>query len=59
MSIKQEEIDLFREKYLTLKSSLNEKGRRLWAAVEAQSYGRGGITLVPLATIKNGLHRQL
>ena len=50
MSIKQEEIDLFREKYLTLKSCLNEKGRRLWAAVEAQSYGRGGITLVCKAT---------
>lgn len=30
--------------------SLHEKGRRLWAATEAQAYGRGGITVLQRAT---------
>jgi len=50
MAVKQEEIDIVKEKYLAIKSCLNEKGRRLWAATEAKSYGRGGVVLVCKAT---------
>ncbi len=50
MAVNEEEIILLKEKYLAIKSCLNEKGRRLWAAVEARSYGRGGIFLVCKAT---------
>jgi hypothetical protein len=50
MSITLEDIELIKQKYLAINSCLNEKGRRLWAAVEAQSYGRGGIALVCKAT---------
>jgi hypothetical protein len=38
------------EKYVALSGSLNEKGRRLWAATEARSIGRGGIEAVHNAT---------
>ena len=37
-------------KYLALKPLLNERTRRLWAAVEARSLGRGGIIRVAEAT---------
>lgn len=37
-------------KYITLKPLLDERARRLWAAVEARSLGRGGITRVAEAT---------
>jgi hypothetical protein len=37
-------------KYITLKPLLNERARRLWAAVEARSLGRGGIIRVAEAT---------
>jgi hypothetical protein len=39
-----------REKYVPLKPSLNERTRRLWAATEAQSLGRGGVAAVMAAT---------
>lgn len=38
------------KKYTAIKFCLNEKGRRLWAAAEARSYGYGGIILVSKAT---------
>src|SRR3954452_2476763 len=37
-------------KYITLKPLLDERSRRLWAAVEARSLGRGGIIRVAEAT---------
>jgi hypothetical protein len=37
-------------KYESLVSDLDERGRRRWAAVEARSLGRGGITAVAQAT---------
>lgn len=43
-------IDIVARKYEAIKDCLNEKGRRLWAASEAISYGRGGINLIHLAT---------
>ena len=38
------------EKYLELRSLLDERTRRLWASVEAKALGRGGQTLVAEAT---------
>src|SRR5436309_6632289 len=37
-------------KYLSLEPLLDERSRRLWAAVEARSLGRGGIIRVAEAT---------
>jgi len=42
-----------RKKYETMSHRLDEKSRRLWAATEAISFGRGGAVLVARAT---GLH---
>ncbi len=39
-----------REKYTVLGPLLNERQCRLWAALEARSLGRGGVTLVAQAT---------
>jgi transposase len=50
MSITERNINELKEKYKTICFCLNEKGRRLWAAIEARSYGRGGVTLVCKAT---------
>lgn len=46
MTNPQSKIDTIFRKYDAIKSCLTEKGRRLWAAAEAISYGRGGISLV-------------
>src|SRR5271170_2047863 len=43
-------IFVLNAKYQAIKSCLNEKGKRLWAAVEATSYGRGGFNAVCIAT---------
>jgi transposase len=43
-------IDIVRCKFEALEDCLTEKGRRLWAATEAMSYGRGGIHLICKAT---------
>jgi hypothetical protein len=43
-------IELIRRKFLTLAEDLDERGRRRWAAVEAQALGRGGISAVARAT---------
>ncbi|EAQ77731.1 hypothetical protein DSM3645_25217 [Blastopirellula marina DSM 3645] len=39
-----------REKFVHLVSSLDERGRRRWAAIEARSLGRGGVAAVAEAT---------
>ena len=44
------EISTIKVKYKVIKSCLSEKGKRLWAAVEVNSYGRGGFNAVCLAT---------
>jgi len=49
------ELERVQSKYAMLGSILNERQCRLWAAAEAQVLGRGGITLVALAT---GMTRQ-
>ena len=55
------EIEQVQRKFLALQDCLTERGRRLWAATEAHSYGYGGITLVAEATgisdrtIRNGV----
>ncbi len=38
------------KKYEALRGTLNERARRLWAATEARSLGRGGIAAVIEAT---------
>ena len=38
------------EKFLVMGPLLNERGKRLWGAVEARSLGRGGVTRVSEAT---------
>ena len=43
-------IKSIQEKYTQLSHCLNEKSRRLWAATEAKSLGRGGISIVRSAT---------
>ena len=43
-------IEWIRDKYRNLLSDLDERGRRRWAATEARTLGRGGITLVARAT---------
>ncbi|MGH7221598.1 MAG: ISAzo13 family transposase [Gemmataceae bacterium] len=42
--------ELIRRKFMTLVEDLDERGRRRWAAVEAQALGRGGISAVARAT---------
>ena len=39
-----------RERWLVVRDALDERGRRLWAAAEARSHGRGGIAAVVRAT---------
>ena len=50
MVVSQEQIDALKIKYNDMGSSLDERGRRLWAASEARSHGWGGISLVSKAT---------
>lgn len=45
-----ETIATIRDKYIQLLDDLDERGRRRWAAVEARTLGRGGITTVATAT---------
>lgn len=45
-----EDVDKVRKKYQALRHELDERGRRLWAAVEAAALGYGGITTVSQAT---------
>ena len=54
-------IQTLRQKYASVKKVLHERGRRIWAATEAQQLGWGGISLVEKAigmshtTIRRGL----
>lgn len=50
MQNKDVELSAIEKKYDAVSCCLNERGRRLWAAAEAESYGRGGIALVCQAT---------
>ena len=43
-------VEWMRQKYAALRGTLNERARRLWAAAEARSLGRGGIAAVMAAT---------
>ena len=60
MSNKEVETQI-RKKYEAISPYLNEQNRRIWGAIEAKSYGHGGISLVYRATgityktIKKGL----
>lgn len=45
-----ERVGTIAEKYLVLERMLDERTKRLWAAAEARSLGRGGVTLVAEAT---------
>lgn len=49
MQITDENIQLVKRKYEAIADCLTEKGRRLWAASEAISYGYGGASLVARA----------
>jgi hypothetical protein len=46
MAINEHDISKIREKYSNIKDCLSEKGRRIWAVVEATAYGYGGSTLL-------------
>ena len=54
-------VEWIRDKFVGLSDSLDERGRRRWAAVEARSLGRGGIAAVAEAigmsdrTIRTGI----
>lgn len=48
------QIEKIKQKYEALSPFLNERSRRIFAATEAKSIGRGGITIVSKAT---GLNR--
>ena len=50
MARSPQNVTLFQSKYNAIKSCLNEKGRRLWSAMEAQHYGYGGVTVLSEAT---------
>jgi DNA-binding phage protein len=43
-------LEAIKEKYELLSGILDERGRRMWAAVEARCQPHGGITLVSKAT---------
>lgn len=55
MNTEENVVAIIREKYQALKSILNERQRRWWAAMEAKVLGHGGQTLVQKAT---GLSRR-
>ncbi len=50
MIIPQVDIERIRRKWELVSIQLDERSRRIWAGVEALSYGYGGIRLVHLAT---------
>jgi hypothetical protein len=43
-------VQSIQDKYDSLKPYLNEKTRRIWAAIEARSLGWGGVSQVAIAT---------
>ena len=46
MAINEHDIRKIQEKYSSIKDCLSEKGRRIWAVVEATAYGYGGSTML-------------
>ena len=50
MAITKKEIEQTQYKYESIQDCLSEKGCRIWATVEAITYGRGGIKLICEAT---------
>lgn len=46
MTIQENDIRKIQEKYRVIRDYLSEKGRRIWAAMEAVAYGYGGATLI-------------
>jgi len=46
----QKEIPIIRRKYNRIRSELNERSERLWAAAEAMELGWGGVSAVAIAT---------
>jgi transposase len=50
MKMREELINVVEKKFTALADCLTEKGRRLWSAAEALSYGHGGVLLVSKAT---------
>jgi transposase len=44
------DVDVITQKYTSLEPFLDERARRLWAATEARSIGRGGVARVSEAT---------
>ena len=44
------ELSILRQKYRVIRSVLDERGRRVWAAAEAKSLPYGGVSLVAQAT---------
>ena len=54
-------VEWIRDKFVNLAESLDERGRRRWAATEARALGRGGIAAVAEAigisdrTIRSGI----
>jgi hypothetical protein len=47
---RKERVAGIRKKYRTLRSVLDERQRRLWAASEAQSLPHGGVSVIAQAT---------
>ena len=51
MQPEKEKMEIgIREKYLALKFYLNERTIRIWAATEIKQIGKGGISIVKIAT---------
>ena len=50
IKLKQDAIDVIREKYEMISPHLNERGKRLFAATEALALGYKGVTLASEAT---------
>jgi hypothetical protein len=49
-SNREAEVETLRWKWDTMKNHLDERGRRIWAASEAEALGHGGVTIVYEAT---------
>jgi hypothetical protein len=43
-------VSNIRDKYNSISGFFNERQKRLWAAVESKSFGRGGVSAVHHAT---------
>ena len=54
MANTSQQEQIIRDKFLGLTQYLNERSRRVWAALEARARGFGGVTMVARAT---GIHR--